>query len=86
MLTARPADAVCLSNKLGSNKPGSAHPDSEVPVPYGAFINALPPAFFLAVHLIGFLVGAFCAYRAFERTAAPLGWGSACTPLPSLCI
>ena len=44
-------------------------------MPYGAFINALPPAFFLAVHLIGFLVGAFCAYRAFERTAAPLGWG-----------
>jgi hypothetical protein len=44
-------------------------------VPYGAFINALPPAFFLAVHLIGFLVGAFFAYRAFERTAALLGWG-----------
>ena len=44
-------------------------------MPYGAFINALPPAFFLAVHLIGFLVGAFFAYRAFERTAALLGWG-----------
>ena len=44
-------------------------------MPYGAFINALPPAFFLAVHLIGFLVGAFFAYRAFERMAAPLGWG-----------
>jgi len=44
-------------------------------VPYGAFINALPPAFFLAVHLIGFLVGSFFAYRAFERTAALLGWG-----------
>ena len=27
-------------------------------MPYGAFINWLPPAFFLAVHLIGFLLGA----------------------------
>ena len=44
-------------------------------MPYGAFINALPPAFFLAVHLIGFLVGAFFAYRAFESTAGLLGWG-----------
>ena len=44
-------------------------------MPYGAFINALPPAFFLAVHLIGFLVGAFFAYRAFARTATLLGWG-----------
>lgn len=44
-------------------------------MPYGAFVNALPPAFFLAVHLVGFLVGAFSAYRAFDRTAALLGWG-----------
>jgi hypothetical protein len=44
-------------------------------VPYGGFINGLPPAFFLAVHLIGFLVGAFFAYRAFDRAAALLGWG-----------
>jgi hypothetical protein len=43
-------------------------------VPYGAFINGLPPAFFLAVHLIGFLIGAFFAYRAFDHAAA-LGWG-----------
>jgi len=44
-------------------------------MPYGAFINALPPAFFLAVHLIGFLLGAFFAYRAFEGSAALMGWG-----------
>jgi hypothetical protein len=44
-------------------------------MPYGAFINTLPPAFFLAVHLIGFLLGAFFAYRAFEVTAGLLGWG-----------
>src|SRR6266576_1890998 len=47
----------------------------EVPMPYGAFINTLPPAFFLAVHLIGFLLGAFFAYRAFEGSASLMGWG-----------
>jgi Mn2+/Fe2+ NRAMP family transporter len=54
-------------------------------VPYGAFINALPPAFFLAVHLIGFLVGAFFAYRAFERMPGPLGWGFILYALAELC-
>ena len=32
-------------------------------------------AFFLAVHLIGFLLGAFFAYRAFEGSASLMGWG-----------
>jgi hypothetical protein len=54
-------------------------------MPYGAFINALPPAFFLAVHLIGFLVGAFFAYRAFEGTARLLGWGFILYALAELC-
>ena len=44
-------------------------------MPYGAFINTLPPAFFLAVHLIGFLLGALFAYRAFEGTARLMGLG-----------
>ena len=44
-------------------------------MPYGAFINTLPPAFFLAVHLIGFLLGAFFVYRAFEGTARLMGLG-----------
>jgi hypothetical protein len=39
-------------------------------MPYGAFINTLPPAFFLAVHLIGFLLGASFAYRAFGAPRA----------------
>jgi hypothetical protein len=54
-------------------------------MPYGAFINALPPAFFLAVHLIGFLVGAFFAYRAFEGTAGLMGWGFILYALAELC-
>jgi hypothetical protein len=53
-------------------------------VPYGAFINGLPPAFFLAVHLIGFLIGAFFAYRAFDRAQHWVG-GLAFTPLLSSC-
>jgi hypothetical protein len=43
-------------------------------MPYGAFINSLPPAFFLTVHLVGFLLGAFFAYRAFGGTASLMGW------------
>jgi hypothetical protein len=54
-------------------------------MPYGAFINALPPAFFLAVHLVGFLVGAFFAYRAFEGTARLMGWGFILYALAELC-
>ena len=54
-------------------------------MPYGAFINSLPPAFFLAVHLIGFLVGAFFAYRAFERSAGVLGWGFTLYAIAELC-
>lgn len=47
-------------------------------MPFGSFINALPPAFFLAVHLVGFIVGAYFAYRAFnagDHSARTIGWG-----------
>ncbi len=44
-------------------------------MPFGSFLNAFPPAFFLVVHLVAFLIGAFFAYRAFEGSAAALGWG-----------
>lgn len=46
-------------------------------MPFGGFINQLPPAFFLLVHLIAFLVGAFFAYRAMNANARTLGWGFA---------
>jgi hypothetical protein len=54
-------------------------------MPYGSFINALPPAFFLAVHLIGFLIGAFFAYRAFQGTDGLMGWGFTLYALAELC-
>lgn len=44
-------------------------------MPFGSFVNNLPPALFLLVHLVGFAVGAFFAYRAFNANARPLGWG-----------
>ncbi len=47
-------------------------------MPIGAFINALPPAFFLVVHLVAFIIGAYFAYRAFSaggQSARTIGWG-----------
>jgi hypothetical protein len=46
-------------------------------MPFGTFVNVFPPAFFLLVHLIAFLIGAYFAYRAFGANASPLGWGFA---------
>ncbi len=44
-------------------------------MPFGDFINQLPPAFFIAVHLVAFLVGAYFASRAFGADAGLFGWG-----------
>ncbi len=47
-------------------------------MPIGSFINALPPAVFLVVHLVAFIVGVYLAYRAFEaggQSARTMGWG-----------
>lgn len=44
-------------------------------MPFGTFINAFPPAFFLVVHLAAFLIGAYFASRAFSAQATQLGWG-----------
>ena len=44
-------------------------------MPFGAFLNAFPPAFFLVVHLAAFALGAFFASRAFGNGASALGWG-----------
>lgn len=44
-------------------------------MPFGSFINAFPPAVFLAVHLAGFAAGAFFAHRAFGAEHKTLGWG-----------
>lgn len=42
-------------------------------MPIGDFVNGIPPAGFLAVHVLLFLVGAYGAWRTFSSGAAPLG-------------
>ena len=44
-------------------------------MPIGSFLNAFPPAFFLVVHLVAFLIGAYFASRAFGVGSSLLGWG-----------
>ncbi len=44
-------------------------------MPFGEFINVLPPVFFILVHLVALLIGAYFAYQSFSAGAATFGWG-----------
>jgi hypothetical protein len=44
-------------------------------MPYGTFVNELPVAFFMIVHLSAFLIGAFFAQRALALGKTFAGWG-----------
>lgn len=44
-------------------------------MPFGDFINALPPAVFLVIHAAAFLIGAYFAWRAFGAGLNGVGWG-----------
>lgn len=46
-------------------------------MPFGGFLNLIPPAVFMLVHLAGCAIGVFCASRAFRAQAGGLGWGFA---------
>jgi hypothetical protein len=46
-------------------------------MPFGDFVNQLPPAVFLAIHLTAFVIGAYFAWRAFGAQQSLLGWGFA---------
>jgi hypothetical protein len=46
-------------------------------MPYGTFVNELPVAFFMIVHLSAFLIGAFFAQRALALGKTFAGWGFA---------
>ena len=46
-------------------------------MPFGSFVNAVPNAAFLAIHLVAFLVGATLAWRSFDAGARFIGWGFA---------
>ncbi len=44
-------------------------------MPFGDFVNGIPPVGFLAIHVVLFLVGAYFAWRSFGAGASILGWG-----------
>lgn len=46
-------------------------------MPFGDFVNQIPPIGFLAIHLVAFLLGSYFARRAFATGSAGLGWGFA---------
>jgi hypothetical protein len=46
-------------------------------MPFGDFVNQLPPAVFLGIHLALFLIGAGMAWRAFGSGQSLLGAGFA---------
>ena len=43
-------------------------------MPFGDFVNQIPPPVFLGIHLVLFLAGAYFAWRAFGSGASLLGW------------
>jgi len=44
-------------------------------MPFGDFVNSIPPVGFLAIHVVLFLVGASFAWRSFGAGASLLAWG-----------
>lgn len=46
-------------------------------MPFGDFVNQIPPLGFLAIHVALFAIGAFFAWRSFGAGASTLGAGFA---------
>ncbi len=46
-------------------------------MPFGDFVNQIPPVGFLVVHVVLFAAGAYFAWRSFGAGATTLGWGFA---------
>jgi hypothetical protein len=44
-------------------------------MPFGGFVNLIPPAVFLAIHLAAFALGFLFARRSFQAGSGGLGWG-----------
>jgi len=43
-------------------------------MPFGDFVNQIPPIGFLAIHVVLFAIGGYFAWRSFGAGAATLGW------------
>jgi hypothetical protein len=46
-------------------------------MPFGDFVNSIPPIGFLVVHVVLFTAGSYFAWRSFGAGATTLGWGFA---------
>jgi hypothetical protein len=46
-------------------------------MPFGDFVNSIPPIGFLTIHVFLFLIGSYFAWRAFGAGVTTLGWGFA---------
>ena len=46
-------------------------------MPFGDFVNSVPPIGFLAIHVVLFAAGAYFAWRSFGAGATTLGWAFA---------
>ena len=44
-------------------------------MPFGDFVNAIPPIGFLVVHFVLFVAGAYFAWSSFGAAQSTLGWG-----------
>lgn len=44
-------------------------------MPFGGFLNLIPPGIFLLIHLAAFLIGTYFATRSFNAEARGLGSG-----------
>ena len=43
-------------------------------MPFGDFVNQIPPIGFLAIHIVLFAIGAYFAWRSFGAGQTTLGW------------
>ena len=46
-------------------------------MPFGDFVNQIPPIGFLAIHITLFLIGSFFAWRTFATGPSTLAWAFA---------
>ncbi len=44
-------------------------------MPFGDFVNLIPPAGFLLVHIVLFVVGLYLAKRSFDLERSTMAWG-----------
>src|SRR5262245_5263747 len=71
----------CSSPESSSTASGSRRAATrgrkEALVPFGDFVNQIPPIGFLAIHVTLFLVGAIFAWRTFATGSSLLAWAFA---------